>query len=111
MHTVCRTVGQADNLTIISRSRYGTYVPAVKNILDRSIGISTPLSILQEWEMRHTLRYGMHDRFTVIAYGEMTEMERDCFASMVERNRIAHGYRHSVFLTYPEFTEREVALL
>jgi len=41
---VCRIIGQADELIIITDNFYGTYSPEIKCILDRSIGVSTPMS-------------------------------------------------------------------
>ena len=44
LYEVCRVIGQADDLYIISENYYGCYSPSIKNILDRSSGTSTPLS-------------------------------------------------------------------
>ena len=44
MQQVCRIIGQADELVIITKNLYGEYSAAVKNILERSIGTSTPFS-------------------------------------------------------------------
>ena len=57
LHQACRVLGTADDLTIITENLYGSYSPAVKNILDRSIATSTPLSTYRSGQMHHTLRY------------------------------------------------------
>ena len=44
LHQACRVIGQADELVIVTRNLYGEYSPAVKNVLDRAIGSSTPFS-------------------------------------------------------------------
>lgn len=44
LQQVCRIVGKADILTIVTKNFYGSYSPNVKTVLDRSIGLSTPLS-------------------------------------------------------------------
>ena len=41
---VCRLIGRADELVIVTKNLYGAYSAAVKNVLDRSIGTSTPFS-------------------------------------------------------------------
>jgi len=64
LHTVCRDVGRSDILTIITENCYGAYSPTVKNILDRSIGDSTPFSTYRGKQMHHTLRYDMESFFT-----------------------------------------------
>ena len=44
LRQVCRLIGRADELVIVTKNLYGGYSAAVKNVLDRSIGTSTPLS-------------------------------------------------------------------
>ena len=61
LQQVCRIIGQADELVIITKNLYGEYSAAVKNMLDRSIGTSTPFSTYRGRQMHHTLRYGKHD--------------------------------------------------
>lgn len=92
---VCRTVGKADELVIISENCYGGYSPAVKNILDRSIGSSTPLSTYRGKQMKHTLRYGKHDLFKVLTYGDITSEEADTLKLMAERNALNDGFARS----------------
>ncbi|MCM1577767.1 MAG: NAD(P)H-dependent oxidoreductase [Ruminococcus sp.] len=88
----CRTVGKADPLIIITRNCYGSYSPAVKNILDRSIGLSTPMSTYRGKQMHHTLRYGKRSLLKVISYGDITEKELETFRKLTERNGINFGY-------------------
>ncbi len=92
-----RIVGTADELVIVTENCYGSYSPAVKNIIDRSIGLSTPFSTYRGRQMHHTLRYGMHDRLYVIAYGDMTDAEEETFALLAERNAVNFGFREAVF--------------
>lgn len=76
-----RVIGQADEFVIITENLYGTYSPAVKNVLDRSIGISTPLSTYRGKQMHHTLRYGKHGLLKVIVYGDISDREKETFGS------------------------------
>ncbi|MCD7749248.1 MAG: flavodoxin family protein [Oscillospiraceae bacterium] len=107
LRRICRVVGQADTLTIITENLYGGYSPAVKNVLDRSIGLSTPLSAYRGGQMHHTLRYGRHDLLRVMVYGEITQGERDAFSCLVERNALNYGYENYqiVFLRHPDELE------
>lgn len=97
---VCRRIGQADELVIITENLYGTYSPAIKNVLDRSIGTSTPLSTYRGKQMHHTLRYGKHGLLKVIVYGDITDQEKDTFIYTAKRNAINDGFENSevVFL-------------
>lgn len=92
LRQVCRVLGQAEDLVIVTRNLYGGYSAAVKNVLDRSIGDSTPLSTYRRGEMHHTLRYGRHGLWKVIVYGDITEAEKATFRYMAERNAVNHGY-------------------
>ena len=104
---VCRIIGHADEVVVITRNLYGEYSPAVKNVLDRSIGTSTPFSTYRGKQMHHTLRYGRRDLWKVIVYGETTEAEKATFRYRVERNAINEGFAKAevIFITKPEEVE------
>ena len=95
LRQAARVIGQADGFVIVTENLYGTYSPAVKNVLDRSIGSSTPLSTYRGRQMHHTLRYGKHDLFKVLVYGDITEQERSTFVYIAERNAINDGFKTS----------------
>ena len=65
---VCRLIGKTDELVIVTENYYGAYSSSVKNVLDRSIGLSTPFSTYRGKQMHHTLRYGKKKKLTVYAY-------------------------------------------
>ena len=97
LHQACRVLGTADDLTIITENLYGSYSAPVKNLLDRSIGTSTPFSTYRGGQMHHTLRYGKRNCFHVIVYGNVTDAEKDTWKLMAERNAINMGFTaHSV---------------
>ena len=93
LQEICRVIGQADDLVIVTENWYGGYSPAVKNLLDRSIGTSTPMSTYRGRQMHHTLRYGRHHRFSVWVYGDISEDERSTWQLMAERNAINEGFQ------------------
>ena len=95
LHQVCRIIGQADELVIVTKNLYGGYSADVKNVLDRSIGSSTPFSTYRGRQMHHTLRYGRHGLWKVIVYGETTGAEQETFRMMAERNAINDGFEKS----------------
>ena len=111
LHTICRIIGKADELIIISENWYGMYSPAIKNILDRSIGSSTPLSVYRGKQMHHTLRYGKHDMFRVFTYGDITEEEKATFELMASRNAVNDGYEKSEVIVLKSLSELENALV
>lgn len=92
-----RVLGNADDLTVVTQNLYGGYSQAVKKLLDRSIGSSTPLSTYRGGQMHHTLRYGKRGCLRVIAYGEISDAEKSTLRLMAERNAINMGFQeHSV---------------
>ena len=95
LQQVCRLIGQADQLVIVTRNLYGGYSADIKNVLDRSIGTSTPFSTYRGRQMHHTLRYGRHDLWKVIVYGEITDAEKETFRYMAERNALNDGFERS----------------
>ena len=95
LQQACRIIGQADELVIITRNLYGGYAADIKNVLDRSIGTSTPFSTYRGRQMHHTLRYGKHSLWKVIVYGEITEAEKTTFRYMAERNAVNDGFERS----------------
>lgn len=107
LQQACRIIGQADELVIVTRNLYGEYSAPVKNVLDRSIGTSTPLSTYRGGQMHHTLRYGTHGLWKVIVYGDVTEAERDTFRLLAERNAINDGFEHSEVLFIQDLAELE----
>ena len=107
LQNACRVLGKTDELIIITRNCYGAYSPAVKNVLDRSIGLSTPFSTYRDKQMHHTLRYGKKKKLSVYAYGDMTEAEKETFTYMVERNAINYGYREYEFKYLESMKELE----
>ena len=107
LQQVCRIIGQADELVIITKNLYGEYSAAVKNVLDRSIGTSTPFSTYRDRQMHHTLRYGKHALWKVIVCGDITEAEKATFLYRAERNAINDGFERFevVFIQNPEELE------
>ena len=110
LQQACRIIGQADELVIVTKNLYGAYSAAVKNVLDRSIGTSTPFSTYRGRQMHHTLRYGRHALWKVIVYGEITEAERDTFRCMAERNAINDGFSSAEVVFLRDLTELEEQL-
>ena len=107
---VCRLIGRADELVIVTKNLYGGYSAAVKNVLDRSIGTSTPLSTYRGRQMHHTLRYGKHELWKVVVYGEASGAEMATFRSMAERNAVNDGYERSEVIFLKDLAELEAAL-
>ena len=110
LRQVCRILGQADDLVIVTENLYGGYSADVKNVLDRSIGTSTPLSTYRGGLMHHTLRYGRHALWKVVVYGEITEAEKESFRLLADRNAVNGGFARSEVVFLNDLSELEEAL-
>ena len=78
LQQVCQQLGEADETVVVTKNLYGGYSTAVKNVLDRSIGTSTPFSTYRGRQMHHTLRYGNnegYERSQVLFLKDLTELE------------------------------------
>ena len=104
---VCRIIGQADELVIVTKNLYGSYSTPVKNILDRSIGTSTPFSTYRGRQMHHTLRYGKHDLWKVIVYGDISDAEKKTFIYTAQRNAINDGFERSQVFFVTDISQME----
>ncbi len=110
LHEACRVLGQADERVIVTKNLYGGYSAAVKNVLDRSIGTSTPFSTYRGRQMHHTLRYGRHDLLKVVVYGDVTEAEKETFRLTARRNAVNEGIDRAEVVFLSDLSELEAAL-
>lgn len=111
LHQACRVLGTSDDLVILTENCYGGFSAAVKNLLDRSIGSSTPFSTYRGGQMHHTLRYGKRNSLRVIAYGEISKAERETLELMTERNAVNMGFREHSVTFCADAKEAEEAVL
>ena len=107
LQMVCRMIGKADELVIVTDNYYGAYSPSVKNVLDRSNGVSTPFSTYRGKQMHHILRYGKKKKLAVYVYGSITEDETKTFQYMVERNAINYGFQEFEFHSLENLNQME----
>lgn len=110
LQTACRVIGRSDELVIVAENLYGAYSARVKNVLDRSIGASTPFSTYRGGEMHHTLRYGRHKLLKAIVYGDITEQEKETFIYLAQRNAVNYGYESSEVVFLNDISELEGAI-
>ena len=90
-------VGRSDTLVIVTENCYGSYSPSVKRVLDRGLGLTTPLSTYRAGQMHHRLRYGPKTKLIVYVYGDMTEKEQETFEYMAKKNSINYGFQEYEF--------------
>ena len=82
-------IAKADELVIISKSSFGSYSSAVKNVLDRSISYVMPFFEIRKGEMHHAERYYKDLVISAYFYGEdITEDEMETSRNLVKANAV-----------------------
>jgi hypothetical protein len=76
-------IAEHDALVVISRLVFGGLSPAVKAVIDRSIGYMSPLFRIVEGEMHHRMRTKHHLSLRVVFYGNADERERSTAEKLV----------------------------
>ncbi|MBR3363449.1 MAG: hypothetical protein IKG53_01065, partial [Solobacterium sp.] len=61
-------------------------------------------------QMHHTLRYGKHDLWKVIVYGETSDAEKETFRYLAERNAINDGFVRSEVIFVQNSEEAEALI-
>lgn len=82
-----QNLSKVDELLIISKSTFGSYSSAVKNVLDRSISYVQPFFVIRKGEMHHKERYHKNLGISAIFYGsDITEAEKETSRNLVAAN-------------------------
>ena len=110
LQNISKIIGEANEITIVSENYYGMYSPAIKTILDRSIGTSLPLCTYRDKQMHHFLRYKQKDLLHIICYGDITEKEKATFQLLAQRNVINEGF-NNFNITFIKSTEELETLI
>lgn len=85
-------LASSSEMIIISRLAYGGFSPAVKAVLDRSIGYIMPYFRIVNDEMHHTMRYENPFKLSAHFYGEgFDPVEQDLARQLVAANSINLG--------------------
>ena len=84
-----QNLSKVDELLIISKSTFGSYSSAVKNVLDRSISYVQPFFVIRKGEMHHKERYHKNLKFSAVFYGpDITEAEKKTSRNLVRANAL-----------------------
>lgn len=79
-------------MTVVSRLTYGGFSPAVKMVLDRSIGYIMPFFRIVKGEMHHTMRYETPFQYHAHFYAEIISQEEQALArQLVQANATNFG--------------------
>ena len=83
-----RTLGQCDELVVVSRCVFGGYSPVVKKVFDRSIAYVQPFFEMRQGMMHHRRRYANSISMSVFFYGDCGEEEKSTAKRLVQANAV-----------------------
>ena len=98
-------------MIVVSRMVFGGLSPAVKAVLDRSIGYMLPFFQIIKGEMHHVQRYKESPNLKYVFYGEeISEQEKEIAKKLVEANAVNFGSNtfKAVFCNSPEDMEAAI---
>lgn len=79
----------SDICILLTPVKYGCYSPAIKRVLDRSIGNILPFFKMINGEMHHAPRYDKYPQLVMVGYGEeITIQEENTFQDLNRANAI-----------------------
>ena len=65
------------------------------------------MSTYRAKQMHHTLRYGKHNLWKNIVYGDISDEEKETFKYLTERNAINFGYQNNDVVFISDLSEME----
>ena len=100
-------IARSDTLLYVSRIKYGGYDTVMKTMLERAIPVQQAFIRLVDGETHHIQRNVAGKKATVIAYGEISEEEKEIFRRLVARNARNMNFEsyRVVFTTEPELEQ------
>ncbi len=79
-------IAKSDRVIYVSRIKYGGYDTVMKTMLERAIPIQTAFIRLHKGETHHIQRDVALKKAIIIAYGNISDEEKDVFKSLIKRN-------------------------
>ena len=79
-------IAASDSLIYISHIKYGCYDTVMKTMLERSIPIQKAFIRLLKGETHHVQRSVALKKASIIAYGDISNEEKELFKKLVARN-------------------------
>lgn len=95
-------IAKSDTLLYISKICYGGYDTIMKTMIERSIPIQQAFIRLLDEETHHVQRNVTLKNATIIAYGEVSNEEKELFKNLVERNAKNMNFKHYKILFISE---------
>lgn len=102
-------IAKSDTVLYVSHMKYGGYDTIMKTMLERAIPIQMAFIRLLNGETHHVQRAVVPKNATIIAYGEISEDEKDIFKNLIERNSHNMNFQsYKIIFTREDMLEKTV---
>lgn len=107
-------IANSEKIIYVSHVKYGSYDTIMKTMLERAIPIQQAFIRIHNNETHHVQREVKDKDAVIIAYGELSQEEKDIFTRLISRNanNMSFSSYRILFVTKEELTstvEQEVA--
>ena len=79
-------IAESEQLLYVSRLKYGGYDTVMKTMLERAIPMQQAFIRIHNGETHHVQRAVVPKQATIVAYGDISDEEKDIFRQLVGRN-------------------------
>lgn len=79
-------IAESEQVLYVSRLKYGGYDTVMKTMLERAIPMQQAFIRIHNGETHHVQRTVVPKQATIIAYGDISDEEKDIFRQLVGRN-------------------------
>ena len=102
-------LAQSDNLIYVSKIKYGGYDSIMKTYLERTIPIQQAFIRLYHNETHHIQRNVNYKKATIIAYGDISDLDKKLFEKLISRNAFNMNFEsYNIIFTNKDNLEKEV---
>lgn len=99
-------IAQSDRVLYVSHVRYGGYDTIMKTMLERAIPIQQAFIRILDGETHHVQRNVVAKHATILAYGNITQEEKNLFKQLIHRNaRNMNFQRYQIIFTTEDKVE------
>lgn len=102
-------IAKSDKVLYVSRLKYGGYDTIMKTMLERAIPVQQAFIRIHNGETHHVQRAVVPKEATIIAYGNISDEEKDIFRQLVARNASNMSFSsHEIIFTTESMVEDQV---
>lgn len=103
-------IAESDDVIYVSRLVYGGYDSVMKTMLERAIPVQQAFIRMHEGETHHVQRNVESKNAVIIAYGDISDDEKNIFKKLIERNAKNMSFK-DYRIVFTSFTDVEETIV